>query len=122
MGGVFRMPKFSFKDAIVPEDARLIPLFTVHNQLEDDEVNSVTHYIYCVEIALEYTRTGEEIQIPVIVLEGRNKTECYQLPLELWEWGLEFARMRIKYPFEAKFTYIEETNSWEVETIAVWHK
>lgn len=122
MGGVFGMQNFSFKDTNVIEDARQVALFTVHNQLEDDEVNSVTHYIYCVEIALEYTRTGEEIQIPVIVLEGRNKAERYQLPPELWKWGLEFARMQIKNPFEAKFIYIEETNSWEAETVAVWSK
>lgn len=116
------MQKFNFKDDNVIEDARQIPRFTVFNQLEDDEVNEVTHYIYCVEIALQYTREGEEIQIPVIVLEGRNKAECYQLPPELWEWGMQFANLHIKYPLEAVFYYIEETNAWEVETIAVWHK
>ncbi|MCQ6524971.1 hypothetical protein NPX90_26150 [Bacillus paranthracis] len=116
------MQKFNFKDDNVIEDARQIPRFTVFNQLEDDEVNSVTHYIYNVEIALQYTREGEEIQIPVIVLEGRNEAERYQLPPELWDWGLKFARKSIQYPMEVKFFYIEETNSWEAEVAAVWHK
>ncbi|HGA0513259.1 TPA: hypothetical protein ACIQMB_005447 [Bacillus pacificus] len=116
------MPNFSFKDTNVIEDARQIPHFTVFNQLEDDEVNSVTHYIYYVGIALEYTKEDKEIQIPVIVIETKNKAESYRLPPELWDWGMQFAKQQIKHPFDARFTYKEETDSWEVETIAVWYK
>lgn len=116
------MQKISFKNTVILEDARQIPRFTVFNQLEDDEVNTITHYIYYVGITFEYTREDEEIQIPVIAIEGRYEVEYYQLPQELWKWGMQFANLQIKYPLEAAFYYIEETNSWEVETIAVWHK
>ncbi|KLV14081.1 hypothetical protein [Bacillus anthracis] len=112
----------SCKDVVIPEDARRVPKFSVHNQLEDDEVNSVTHYIYYVTIALEYTKEDEEIQIPVVVLEGRDEVEYYQLPKELWDWGMKLARLHTKYPFEANFFYIEETNSWEVERLGFYKK
>ncbi|BCC44645.1 hypothetical protein [Bacillus cereus] len=116
------MQNFSFEDANVIEDASQIILFSVHNQLEDDEVNSVTHYIYRVEIALEYTKEDKEIEIPVIVVETKNKAKSYRLPPELWEWGLEFARLKDKRPFEVCFTYIEETGLWEIDEVFLYKK
>ncbi|WP_144524522.1 hypothetical protein [Bacillus thuringiensis] len=111
----------SCKDINVPADSRYVPKFHVMDHLEDEE-NTITYYIYYVTTTLEYTKEDEEIEIPVVVLEGRYEVEYYQLPQELWEWGMEFAKLHIKNPLEAKFSYIEETGLWEVETIAVWHK
>lgn len=106
------------RNIVVPEESRYVPKFHVMDHLEDEE-NTVTYYIYYVTTTLEYTKEGKEIQIPVVVLEGRYEVKYYQLPKELWDWGMQIARLADKRPFEASFTYIEETSLWEVEMVGV---